>query len=125
FGAQPANVDDQVGLGQALLHAVDEVDAAALEHRERVLLVGEQVGRFLERARLREGEPVHDLPPSPLASAARIRSGVMGISRTGLPMGLKMAHATAPQVATMGGSPMPRTPVWPWVQRTVSILGMS
>src|ERR1044072_1643244 len=72
--------------------------AAPLEHGELEPLVLAQVRGFFVRLGRGDGEGVHDLA----SIAARIRSGVIGRSRTRRPMGVENAHAPAPLGAANG-----------------------
>src|SRR5688572_13413087 len=101
---------------------IDDVHPASLEDREREALVLEERRGLLVGGGVGDGEGIHAAPP---ARAARTLSGVSGRERTGLPIAFSTAHAMAPEVGIVGGSPMERTPVWFLPQSTGSMCGMS
>src|SRR5262249_7012185 len=98
--------DDRLRAVDALLHAVDEVDASGLDLR---------VGRNRElrglgqRLRANEREGLHDRAPleSRSFTAASTTSGVIGICLIRTPSACDTALAIAAAVGTVEGSPMP------------------
>src|SRR5262249_50620764 len=132
LGVQPQalDVDQGVGGGEAFLEVVEHIHAAGLEHGEAELLAGKEGRGVVEGLRPGDGERVHAGPPLPASRAARTLSQVIGMPRTGRPMALKTAQATAPAVGTAGGSPRERTPdcsppPMPVFQRMGSMRGRS